>query len=399
MATILFLAHRIPYPPNKGDKLRAYQVLNHWTKRHKVFLGSFIDNAEDLQYRAFLSERCAGTYFARLHPNLAVARAFSAFLTKRPLSVSYYRDRGLAAWVRQVIASEKPDYAFVFSSVMAQYVLGAAPRPRRVVVDFVDVDSEKWAEYAGRKTFPLSQIYRREAQRLLQFDRRVAAESDASIFVSEPEAELFRTRAPEVRTKVFVIPNGIDWTYFSPNNAGPKPNFSGAPIIVFTGQMDYWPNVDAVVWFSDTVLPKLREGFPNATFYIVGAKPSSAVRALSHRSGIVVTGRISDVRPFVGYADAVVAPMRIGRGIQNKVLEGMAMARPVVVTPQALEGIDAIPDAHLLLARDSDEFARCVEKAMDPVFARTIGAAARQRVVEAYGWADRLARYDQLATD
>ena len=160
--------------------------------------------------------------------------------------------------------------------------------------------------------------------------------------------------------------------------------------------MDYWPNVDAVVWFSDTVLPKLRDRFPNTTFVIVGAQPSATVRSLGHRSGIVVTGAVPDVRPYVGYADVVVAPLRIGRGIQNKVLEGMAMARPVIVTPQALEGIDALPGTHLLLARDSEEFVRSVEKIMDPVFATTIGVAARQRVLELYDWADSLATYDQL---
>ena len=198
------------------------------------------------------------------------------------------------------------------------------------------------------------------------------------------------------KEKVFVIPNGVDSTYFSPENAGLEPKLRGTPVIVFTGQMDYRPNVDAVVWFSDTVLPKLRDRFPNTTFVIVGARPSAAVRALGHRPGIVVTGTVPDVRPYVGYADVVVAPLRIGRGIQNKVLEGMAMARPVIVTPQALEGIDAVPDTHLLLARDSDGFVRNVEKIMDPAFANAVGAAARQRVLELYNWADNLAKYDRL---
>ena len=243
MATILFLAHRIPYPPNKGDKLRAYQVLNHWTKQHKVFLGCFIDDPEDLQHSDLLRERCAGTYFARLHPKLALVRASGAFLTNDPLSLPYYRDRGLARWVRRVMASEKPDCAFVFSSVMAQYLLGAVPRPSRVLVDFVDVDSEKWAEYAATKTFPARQVYRREARQLLRFDRRVARQADASIFVSEPEAALFRKRAPEVQEKVFVIPNGIDSTYFSPENAGLKPELrrqrllSCSPAGWITGRM------------------------------------------------------------------------------------------------------------------------------------------------------------------
>ena len=172
MATILFLAHRIPYPPNKGDKLRAYHVLDHWTKQHKVFLGCFIDDPEDLQYRDELRERCAGTYFARLHPKLATIRAFSGFLTQSPLSVPYYHDRGLASWVDRVIAAEKPDCVFVYSSVMGQYVLDATPRPLRLLVDFVDVDLEKWAAYAAMKTFPAREIYRREARELLRFDRR-----------------------------------------------------------------------------------------------------------------------------------------------------------------------------------------------------------------------------------
>ena len=322
--------------------------------------------------------------------------AFTGFLTQSSLSVPYYHDRGLAAWVGRIMDSEKPDCVFVFSSVMAQYVLGTTPRSSRLLVDFVDVDSEKWAAYAAMKTFPARQIYRREARELLRFDRQVAAEADACIFVSEPEAELFRTRAPEVRGKVVAISNGIDATYFSPENAGPRPNFTGAPIIVFTGQMDYWPNVDAVVSFSENVLPKLREKFPATVFYVVGAHPSPAIRALGSRPGIVVTGRVPDVRPYVGHANVVVAPMRIGRGIQNKVLEGMAMARPVIVTPQALEGLDAVPDMHLLLACDSDGFIRSVEKIMNPVFAKTIGAAARQRVLELYDWADSLTKYDRL---
>ena len=395
MAKILFLAHRIPYPPNKGDKLRAYQVLSHWAKRHDVFLGCFIDDPDDLDYRDLLRERCASTYFVRLHPKIALLRASAAFLTNDPLSLRYYRDRGLAAWVRGVMLTERPDCTFVFSSVMAQYAL-AAPKTPRLIMDFVDVDSEKWADYAARTAFPFRQIYRREARQLLRFDRRVAAKADADIFVSESEAELFRTRAPELREKILAIPNGVDTAYFSPGNAGPKPNLCGAPIIVFTGQMDYWPNVDAVVWFSNTVLPTLRKRFPSATFYIVGAVPSAAVRSLSARPGIVVTGAVPDVRPYVGHADVVVAPLRMGRGIQNKVLEGMAMARPVIATPQALEGIDALPDTHVLVAGNSEGFVRCLTRVMDPVFAKAVSVAARERVLQRYDWAESLAFYDRL---
>jgi glycosyltransferase involved in cell wall biosynthesis len=160
--------------------------------------------------------------------------------------------------------------------------------------------------------------------------------------------------------------------------------------------MDYWPNVDAVAWFSKTVLPKLREKFPAAMFYVIGAHPSAAVQALRARPGVVVTGRVPDVRPYIGHADLVVAPMRIGRGIQNKVLEGMAMRRPVIVTQQALEGIDAVPDKHLLVARDGEGFVLSVERIMNADFAKGIGASARQRVLEVYDWADSLAKCDRL---
>ena len=396
MATILFLAHRIPYPPNKGDKLRAYQLLNHWTKQHKVLLGCFVDDPEDMQHTDWLRERCALTHFARLRPTVALVRASRAFITGDPLSLPYYRDQGLARWVREIAASEKPDCLFVYSSVMAQYLPQEVSPPSRVVVDFVDVDSEKWSEYAVRKTFPARQVYRREAQQLLRFDRRIALQSDASIFVSEAEAELFRTLAPEAREKVLAIPNGIDATYFSPKNAGVRPDFGGTPVIVFTGRMDYWPNVDAVVWFSNSVFPKLRAKFPHAVFYVVGAKPSAAVRALSDRPGIILTGTVPDVRPYVGHADVVVAPLRIARGIQNKVLEGMAMARPVIATPQALAGIDALPDIHLLLAGDSRAFVQGIEKLMDPIFAEPFGAAARRRVLEKHAWGPSLTKYDRL---
>ena len=213
MATILFLAHRIPYPPDKGDKLRAFQVLNHWAKHHRVFLGCFIDSPEDLKHRDLLRKRCAGTYFARLNRQRAAARALTSFVTQGPMCVRYYHDRGLAAWISHIMASERPERVFVFSSVMGQFVVEAS-KSSRVLVDFVDVDSEKWAAYAATKKFPARQIYRREARELLRFDRRLAARADANIFVSEPEAALFRSRAPEADKKIFAIANGINFDLF-----------------------------------------------------------------------------------------------------------------------------------------------------------------------------------------
>ena len=280
MATILFLTQRIPYPPNKGDKLRAFQVLNHWTGRHKVFLGCLVDDPEDWQHTERLRRQCAGAHFARLDPRIAQARSARALLTGQPLSLPYYRDRDLAAWVHGVLEAQRPDCAYLFSSVMAQYVLDAAHRPARVLMDFVDVDSEKWADYAARKSFPARLVYAREARLLLRFDRQVAERTDASIFVSEPEAALFAERAPEVKAKLRVVPNGIDAEYFSPDGAGTSPERAGTPQLVFTGHMAYWPNVDAVVWFADAVLPALRQRFPGIAEPMTWSRITPATRSV-----------------------------------------------------------------------------------------------------------------------
>ena len=222
MATILFLAHRIPYPPNKGDKLRAYQVLNHWTKQHKVFLGCFIDDPEDLQHRDLLRERCAGAYFARLHPKLALVRASGAFLTNDPLSLPYYRDRGLATWVRRVMATEKPDCAFVYSSVMAQYSRRGFPaiaRPRRLCrCRFRKVGRIRGDEDVSR---PTNLSPRGATVASVRSPRRQHKLTPVSSSRKQ-KLRLFRKLAPEVREKVFAIPNGIDSTYFLARECWPE---------------------------------------------------------------------------------------------------------------------------------------------------------------------------------
>jgi sugar transferase (PEP-CTERM/EpsH1 system associated) len=265
----------------------------------------------------------------------------------------------------------------------------------RFVMDFVDVDSDKWRQYAADARPPMRWIYAREASRLLAFDRRVAARADAAVFVSEAEAALFRRLAPEVAGKTFAVSNGIDCDYFSPAHSFSSPFAGPGPHLVFTGTMDYRPNIDAVVWFARDILPLVRRALPGATFTIVGAKPARDVLALGSISEVKVTGRVDDVRPFIRHADVIVAPLRLARGIQNKVLEGMAMARPVVTTPQGLEGIDARPGAELLVATTPAEFAATVETAIGPN-AHRLGEAARDLMIRSYAWSAQLAALDKL---
>jgi sugar transferase (PEP-CTERM/EpsH1 system associated) len=396
MQNLLFLPHRIPYPPDKGDKIRSFHFLQHLAKSYRIHLGSFIDDPDDWSHVAGLREICADTHFASLRPATATLRALGGFVTGEALSLPYYRDRRLAAWVDRVLTQVRPDTVFVYSSAMAQYVLGAAPRPRRIVMDFIDVDSDKWRQYAETQNWPMNWVYRREDRTLLSFDRRVAKAADASFFVSESEADLFRRLAPESAAKVFAVGNGIDAAYFSPETAYANPYDGGGPALVFTGAMDYWPNVDAVIWFAREVFPRVRERFHEAVFVIVGSRPTAEVLQLGGLPGVSVTGRVADVRPYLAHAAAAVVPIRIARGIQNKVLEAMAMARPVVTTPQALEGIDAAPGVHLSLAGDTDAFAAATVDAVADPAAAEMGRAARARVVDAYGWPAKLAQFDSI---
>ncbi len=278
---------------------------------------------------------------------------------------------------------------------MAQYVMNLDLHGARLVMDFVDVDSDKWKQYASETTGPMRWIYKREAQKLLCFDRQVATQADAGLFVSEAEAALWRRLSPESAAKTHGIANGIDCRYFSPRHVWSNPLTGAGPHFVFTGTMDYWPNVDAVRWFAASVFPKLRAARPHATFTIVGSKPTAEVTSLQSQDGIRVTGRVADVRPYLAHADVAVAPMRIARGIQNKVLEAMAMAKPVVTTDQGLEGIDALPDRHLLIANTEEDFFRACVRAAEPE-AAAVGLAARRLMETEYTWEGRLQGLDAL---
>jgi len=384
MANILYLVHRIPYPPDKGDKVRSFNLLRHLLKSHRVFLGTFIDTPEDAKHIRTLQKVCAGLHVARLNPRLAKLRSINGLFAGEPLTLRYYRDAGLQDWVDETCNTQQINAVVVFSSAMAQYVEDKRRLP--VLVDFVDVDSAKWTQYAPRHPWPMSWIYRREGRLLLTWERHMAAQAARSFFVTEAEVELFRSLAPECGVRVEAMCNGVDARYFSPSANRPSPFPTDEEAVVFTGAMDYWPNIDAVAWFVDEMLPALRKQRPKARFYIVGRNPTPEVRALADPH-VVVTGTVPDVRPYLQHAGVIVAPLRIARGIQNKILEAMAMERPVIATADCAAPVDAMPGEEILTADSADEFvAAIVAQLADPEAAAAIGRAARARVLGRYSW-------------
>jgi sugar transferase (PEP-CTERM/EpsH1 system associated) len=390
MEGLLFLAHRIPFPPNKGDKIRSFNLLRHLSARYAIHLGAFVDDPDDWQYRDALKPYCASIQLLPLHPRRAKLASLVGLLTGEALTLPYYRNRELARWADALAASGKVTRGLAFSSAMAQFMPAGLARR---VLDMVDVDSDKWTQYAPTQRWPLSWLYAREGRKLAAWEARVARDFDATLLVSNAEAALLQQRAPAAQHKIGAFENGVDADYFSPARDYPNPYPPGVQGVVFTGAMDYWPNIDAVSWFAERIFPAVRAAVPGAQFTIVGSHPAEAVLVLSRQPGVVVTGSVPDVRPWLAHAACAVAPLRIARGVQNKVLEAMAMARPVVASAQAAEGIRAEAGRDFTLARGEAEFARAVVAQLQ---AASSAAPARHCILAHYDWARNLSTIDPL---
>lgn len=394
---LLFLCHRIPYPPEKGEKIRAFHMLEHLARSWDVELGCLVDDRADLDHVAALRRHCSvvEARWSGSRPQAAI-RAILRARPGQPLSLGWFHEPGLWSWARQRLADPAFGAVFVYSSGVAPYAMGPdAIRPGlHRVLDMVDVDSEKWRAYAEDARPPMQQIWAREARTLLAFERRAAASFDRTIFVSEAEAEAFRRRAPESAAKIDHVDNGVELGRFDPALPSANPFAGQPPAIVFTGTMDYRPNVEAVSWFAREVMPLLRSA-RKVSFHIVGANPSPAVRELSALPGVNVTGSVPDIRPYVAHAAVSVAPLRIARGIQNKVLEAMAMARPVVASPEAFEGVRAQAGRDLLVADGAADMARRVGEVLDGAHPG-LGAAARAAVTLNHDWTGTLRRLDAV---
>lgn len=402
MSRVLYLAHRIPYPPNKGDKIRSYNTIRHLALNHEVDLICLADDRRDLKHRKELSALCRKVAVLPLNTFKAKVNGVCSFLKGATISERYfYRHRFqriFNAWTR-----ETPyDAVICFSSPMAQYLLeddfiATRGGSMRLVMDFCDVDSEKWIQYAAKHGPLPGMVFRREGMRLLDYERRINHLFDYSIFVSEKEAALFKGRCRDARN-ISVVPNGVDCDYF--NDEVPfRTSIQREPTLMFAGAMDYYANVEGVSWFCRSVLPAISGTLPGTVFNIVGSNPHASVRALAGKSGVNVTGFVEDIRPWYREADLCVIPLRIARGVQNKVLEAMAMGKAVVATPQAVEGIGARHGEHVVVADTADRFAASVNSLMASPEARaTLGQAARRYVEREYTWAGNIRKIRDMVS-
>lgn len=387
MGEILFLAHRIPFPPDRGDKIRSHHILQRLAALAPVHVACFADDPADMAHEPSLAALAASHCLVQRSRPLPLA-GLVALAQGQPVSLTAFADRRLASYVAEVIASRPIGAIYVFSGQMGQYV--PAGFTGRVVIDLVDVDSAKFGAYAAQGGLARGWLYRREERLLAREEARLVDRADVTLLVSADEAELLAARLPAaMRGEVRALGNGIDTANYDPARVAPEPVLGAAPgpALIFTGQMDYPPNVAAAVRGATRIMPRVREHFPEATFEVVGRQPTAAVRALDGVNGCRVRGAVPDVRPWLRGADLALVPLEIARGIQNKVLEAMAMALPVVASAGAATGIPARDGEEIAIGTDDDALAAAaIALLADRARARAMGAAARQLVVRDHGW-------------
>ncbi len=377
---ILYLCHRIPYPPNKGEKIRAFHQVRALAAHHEVDLFTLVDDPKDLLHREALAAYCHQLTLVRMHPKLARLRSLPYLFTRTPLTLPCFYSAELRTEVRRALSTRSYDLIFVYCSSMAQYVEPAGGIP--VVMDLVDVDSDKWSQYAKFTKFPMSAVYRREAAALRRYERSVCQGVSCVLVSTEREARLMREIAAGV--KVHVSTNGVDTDFFSRESI---PYAPGAATIVFTGDMGYFPNAEAVVYFTSMVFPKIRQAVPEAQFSIVGRNPGPRVRALGQLGGVEVTGFVPDVRTYLSQARVAVAPFTIAAGVQNKILEAMSYGLPVVATSRTVQGLANRTAALVEIGDTPDEMAaKVVLLLRDAGLCGRLGAAGRHQVAEDYRW-------------
>lgn len=411
---ILYLAHRVPYPPNKGDKIRTFNEIRCLCHNHEIDLLSLADDPKDMAFKRNLERYCNRVKLFGLNILKSKLNSLTGLaIPSRPLSVSYFYNKRLQTCLNQWVAQKAYDAVICFSSPMAEYLfrcptlnerhtpgkaLSDSSQPR-LIMDFCDVDSQKWHQYASNSSFPLNLVYGIESKRLLEYEKKINRSFHHSVFVSTREVEIFMNLDTKAQNLTAVL-NGVDHDYFSPDvgfESIPVREKEGQKVLVFTGAMDYYANVEGVSWFCKNILPRIKTAHPDVLFYIVGNNPSPEVKALGEQQGIRVTGFVDDIRPYYLEADVCVIPLRIAAGVQNKVLEAMAMARPVVTTNKAFEGIKEEPDKHVLVDDDPKHFADKVIQLLNTKEKGTaLGNNARNFILKNYNWQTNIADLEAL---
>ena len=386
---VLFVCHRVPFPPKRGGKIRPFNIIRHLTAQgHRVTVASLARSVAERDEARDLAQHCKEVLVEVIPVRVALPQMVARLPTPAPSSFGYFWSRRLAQRISTAAAATPFDLVFVHCSSVAPYV-ERLPAPLKII-DYGDMDSQKWREYAQHRAFPLSAGYWLEAVKLERRERLIAGHFD--LCTCTTRAELESLRALGVTKPSDWFPNGVDAQFFAPDGAPYEPD-----LVAFVGRMDYYPNQQGVIGFCRDVLPQLRAKRPGVRFAIVGADPPAHIRALGELPGVTVTGSVPDVRPHVRRAALTVAPLAIARGTQNKILESMAMGVPVVCSPEASGGVDAVAGEHLRVASKPAEWVAAIEEILGSAALRQkLAIAGRERVLSHHSWVASMRRLDGI---
>jgi len=386
---ILFTCHRLPYPPKRGGKIRPFNIIRHFKDQgHNLTVASLSRSPEESAEGEGLRDYCDKLLIGEVGNTSATLQMIARLPTTSPSSMGSFYSRRLHKMVANELSSSNYDLIFVHCSSAAQYVRTRGNIPS--VLDFGDMDSQKWLDYSGHRPFPFSLGYWLEGSKMQRAEAKLAASFTLSTCTTRAELQSLRHLGTAKRTGWF--PNGVDSDFFCPDVLD-----YDRDQICFIGRMDYFPNQQGVIWFCNKVLPAIHAERPATKLTIVGAEPSAEIQRLGDRPGIKVTGTVPDVRSFVKRSALSVAPLMIARGTQNKILESMAMGVPVISTDVAAGGVDAVPGEHLLTASNPENFAKQALKILgDHEFRTKLSVNARDRILKRHTWGNSMEVLDGL---
>ena len=386
---ILYLCHRFPYPPKRGGKIRPFNMIRHLSAQgHQVTVCSLVRSDAEAEEGAGIAPFCASYEMAQVSNPVQVLRMVARLPLTTPSSMGFFRSNPLARRVRELLAQQRWDLIFVHCSSVAQYVEHVTDVPK--ILDFGDMDSQKWLEYANYKPFPLSLGYTLEGHKMLAAEKRLARRFDLCTATTRAEWETLDGYGTGAATDWF--PNGVDAGYFKPTE---EPY--DADTISFIGRMDYYPNQEGMSRFCSQTWPLLKARRPALKLLIVGADPSPEMRKLGELPGVTVTGSVPDVRPFILGSALMVAPLNIARGTQNKILEAMAMGVPVVTSTIAAGGVDAQAPEHFLVADTPAQTCAAILRILEqPGERQRLSTAGRERMLSHHAWPHSMQRLDRI---